>query len=107
MPDLLSPVTTIIAALLGRLHSVAALAGLAPGSAGAWLLAILLLVILVRTALLPLTIHGVHSAHARARATPELQALQHRYAGARDRASLDQLRAERRRINAWPSSRQR
>ncbi|WP_295697296.1 membrane protein insertase YidC [Lapillicoccus sp.] len=100
MPDLLSPVTTVIAAILARTHSLAGLAGLAPGSGGAWLLAILLLVIIVRTAMLPLTIHGVRSAHARARATPQLQTLQRRYAGARDRASLRQLRDERRRINA-------
>ena len=100
MPDLLSPLTTLLAAVLARTHAVAALAGLAPGSAGAWLLAILLLVIVVRTAMLPLTIHGVHSAHARARANSQLQTLQRRYAGARDRASLRQLRAERHSINA-------
>lgn len=100
MPDLLSPVTSLVAAVLAATHSLAATAGLAPESAGAWLLAIVLLVVAVRTALLPFTLHGVRSAHARARATPQLCDLHRRYAGERDLARLRQMREERRRVTA-------
>lgn len=92
MPDLLSPVTSLVAAVLAGTHSIAGAVGLAAGSAGAWLLAILLLVVIVRIATVPLTIHGVRAAHARARAKPQLRVLQRRYAGSRDRESLRRMR---------------
>lgn len=56
--------------------------------------------IVVRTALLPVTIHGVRLAHSSARARPQLQELTKRYRGRTDADSLRELRAERRRIAA-------
>lgn len=100
MPDLLSPLTSAVAGVLASTHSIASSLGLAAGSAGAWVVAILLLVIVVRAAMLPLVVHGVRATHARARANPQLRALQLRYAGKRDVDSLQQLRQDRRRINA-------
>lgn len=100
MPDLLSPLTSLVAATLAGTHTVAEALGLSAGSAGAWLLAIVLLVAAVRTAMIPLTLHGVRSAHARARATPALRALHQRHAGARDLESLQRLRQDQRRIHA-------
>ena len=78
MPDLLSPFTHAVAAVLAATHDVAGALGLSPDSAGAWLLAVALLVVAVRTVLLPVTIHGVRSSHARAHAAPQLRELRHR-----------------------------
>lgn len=104
MPDvlsaLLSPVTHAVAAVLAATHDAAGAVGLSPGSAGAWLLAVLLLVVAVRTVLLPVTIHQVRSSHARAHAAPQLRELRQRYAGSRDLEQLTAMRAEQRAIHA-------
>ncbi|KRF38085.1 membrane protein insertase YidC [Terrabacter sp. Soil810] len=100
MPDLLSPITHAVAAVLAATHDVAGSLGLSPGSAGAWLLAVLLLVVAVRTVLLPVTIHGVRSSHARAHAAPQLRELRQRYAGSRDLEQLTAMRAEQKAIHA-------
>lgn len=100
MPDLLSPVVSAVAAALAATHTAAGALGLEAGSAGAWLLAILLLVVAVRTAMLPLVVHGVRATHARARANPQLRALQQRYAGTRDRESLQRMRLAQKEIHA-------
>lgn len=96
----LSPVVSAGASVLAATHTLAGALGLAPGSAGAWLLAIALLVVVVRTAMLPFVIHSVRSAHARARATPQLRALQQRYAGRRDLESLQRMRLAQKEIHA-------
>jgi YidC/Oxa1 family membrane protein insertase len=100
MPDLLSPVISAVAAVLAATHDVAGALGLSPGSAGAWLLAVLLLVVIVRTLLLPVTVHGVRSSHARAHAAPQLRELRQRYAGSRDLEQLTAMRAEQKAIHA-------
>ena len=100
LPALLSPVTHAVAAVLAATHDVAGAIGLSPGSAGAWLLAILLLVVAVRTVLLPVTVHGVRSSHARAHAAPQLRELRQRYAGNRDLDQLTAMRAEQKAIHA-------
>lgn len=100
MPHLLDPVVTGVAAVLAGTHSLAESVGLAPDSAAAWSLAIALLVVAVRIALLPLVVHGIRTAHARARAMPDLRALQRTFDGRRDHESLLRLRDERRRVHA-------
>ncbi|GAB3066374.1 hypothetical protein GCM10027053_32170 [Intrasporangium mesophilum] len=100
MPDLMSPFTTAVSFVLAAAHDAAGAIGLAPGSAGAWLIALLLLVVVVRTLLLPITIHGVRASHARAHAAPQLRELRARYAGSRDLAQLTAMREEQKRIHA-------
>jgi len=100
VPDLLSPFTHAVAAVLAATHDVAGAVGLSSGSAGAWLLAVALLVVAVRTVLLPVTIHGVRSSHARAHAAPQLRELRQRYAGTRDLEQLTAMRAEQKAIHA-------
>ena len=100
LPALLSPVTNAVAAVLAVTHDVAGAIGLSPGSAGAWLLAVLLLVVAVRTILLPVTIHGVRASHARAHAAPQLRELRQRYAGSRDLEQLTAMRVEQKAIHA-------
>ena len=91
MSTLLSPVVAVLTAVLARAHALASGLGLPPESMAAWLLALAILVACVRTAMLPLVVHGVRASHARARALPQLAALQRRYAGRRDLESLTRL----------------
>lgn len=100
MDHLFTPVITALASVLAGAHSLATHVGLAPGSAGAWLASIALLVVVVRTLTVPFVVRGVRDAHARARARPQLLELQSRYAGRRDLDSLQRLRAQQREIHA-------
>lgn len=95
----LSPVISVVAVVLAANHSLAGTVGLSPGSAGAWLLGIFLLVVAVRTAMVPLVVHAVRGAHARARALPQLKALRRAYEGTRDLDALRRMREEQRRIH--------
>ncbi|MDN5765289.1 MAG: membrane protein insertase YidC [Humibacillus sp.] len=96
----LSPVISVVAAVLAANHALAGAVGLPPGSSGAWLLGIFLLVIAVRAALVPLVVHSVRSNQARARALPQLSALRRTNEGTRDLDSLRRMRVEQRRIHA-------
>lgn len=59
-----------------------------------------MLVMVVRTALLPVASHGVRLVHARARALPALTELRRRYESTRDLDRLREMRSEQRRIHA-------
>jgi YidC/Oxa1 family membrane protein insertase len=97
---LLSPVTHALAGVLAGAHSVAGALSLPEGSGLSWLAAIALLVLVVRSLMVPLVVRGVRDAHSRARARPQLLALRQRYAGRRDAASLERFRAEQREVHA-------
>lgn len=94
--SVLDPLSHVLAAVLAAAHHILGFAG----AGGGWLLAIAALVVLVRLALLPLTIRGVRLAHASAHARPHLQALAKKYAGRTSPEDVQELLAERRRINA-------
>jgi YidC/Oxa1 family membrane protein insertase len=96
--SVLSPLSHALAAVVAAAHSTLAGLGLDPASGTTWVLCIAAVVIVVRTALLPLTVHSVRQAHAGARARTDLQALAARYRGLRDPDSLRAFAEERRRI---------
>ncbi|GAB3447445.1 hypothetical protein GCM10027517_31290 [Phycicoccus ginsengisoli] len=96
----INPVSHVLAAVLAGAHTLATSLGLAPGSAGAWLAALALLVVAVRGVTVPLVVRGVRDSHARAHARPQLLALQARYAGRLDAEGLRRLRAERKAVHA-------
>lgn len=98
MFDLLSPLTHLLAAVLAVSHHLTGAAGLSGGPA--WVASIALLVVALRMALLPLAIRAFRHSVAMARATPELKALQDRYAGKRDRESLQELAEQRKTLLA-------
>lgn len=98
--SLLDPVTHVLAALVAAAHAALTSLGADPGSGTTWVLCIAAVVVAVRLALLPLAVHGVRSAHAAARARPELQALAKRYARRKDAASARAFLDERRRVAA-------
>jgi YidC/Oxa1 family membrane protein insertase len=98
--SILDPLTHALAATLAAAHAALTGLGADPTSGATWLLSIAAIVVVVRTALLPLTVHGVRLARASARARPHLRQLEEQYRGRRDPDSLRELMAERRRIAA-------
>ena len=110
--SVLDPITHALAAVVATAHSAATDLGAAPDGIGAWLVALVSVVVTVRLLLLPLVVRGVKQAHAGARARPHLAEVQKKFreaqekarstggAGARpDPAAMRELMEERRRIS--------
>lgn len=98
--SVLDPLSHALAAVVAATHAGLSALGADPASGATWLLCIAVVVVVVRTALLPLTIHSVRQAHAAARARPQLQALAKTFRNRRDPDSLRAFAAQRRRIAA-------
>ena len=98
--SLLEPFSHALAVVLAATHDALTTLGTSPDSALTWLLCVAAVVVLVRTALLPLVVHGVRQAHAAAHARPHLQRVAERYRGRTDAESLRRLMAERRDVSA-------
>jgi YidC/Oxa1 family membrane protein insertase len=98
--SLLDPLSHALAAVIASAHSGLETLGLDSSSGPIWVLSIAAVVIAVRLALLPLTVHGVRTARASARARPQLKELTERYRNRKDPASVRAFAAERRRIAA-------
>jgi YidC/Oxa1 family membrane protein insertase len=98
--SVLDPLSHVLATVVASAHHVVTSLGIDPASGAAWVLCIAVVVAVVRTALLPLVIHGVRVAHASARARPQMLLLTERYRGRKDPESLRAFAAERRRIAA-------
>jgi YidC/Oxa1 family membrane protein insertase len=96
----LAPLSHALAGVLAAAHSGLTSVGLDPASGACWVLSVAVVVVTVRLALLPLTVHGVRVAHASARARPQLRALADRYRDRKDPESLRAFAAERRLIAA-------
>jgi YidC/Oxa1 family membrane protein insertase len=89
--SLLEPVRLALAGVVSGVHSALEALGADPASGLTWCLAIAAVTVVVRGALLPVTIHTVRNAHAGARARPHLKALAQQYQG---RTDADALRAQ-------------
>ncbi|MET0998738.1 MAG: membrane protein insertase YidC [Marmoricola sp.] len=96
--SVLDPLSHVLASVVAAAHSGLAAAGADPASATTWVLCIAAVVVTVRLALVPWTVHGVRQAHASARARPQLTELSERYRDRRDRDAVRAFLAERRRI---------
>jgi len=96
--SLLDPFAWLEAAVSGVLvaaHALLAAVGLDPAGGPAWTAAVIVLVVVVRTSLLPLVVRGLRSAHRAAAVAPQLRALQARYSRpTRDPAELARMRSE-------------
>lgn len=111
--SLLNPLAWLEAAVSGVLvtaHALLGALGLDPASGGAWVGAVVVLVVVVRLALLPLVLRQVRASHRLARIAPQLRALQGRYSRparpggrqqlTRDPAELARWRAEQKALHA-------
>lgn len=86
LSTLVHPFRWLVAWVLVTAHDALAPLGLDPAGA-AWVLAVVVLVVVVRVALLPLVVRQVRSAHALALVQPRLREVQQRHRGRTDAAS--------------------
>lgn len=97
---LMSPFLQAVSFVLVAAHSLLVRLGGDPQAGLVWAGAIALLVLVVRSAVLPVVVHQVRTAHAAARARPALVAVRARYQGRRDREALLSQATELRAVQA-------
>jgi YidC/Oxa1 family membrane protein insertase len=92
--DLLFPIKWVIELILVGFHSLFGIFGLSPESGLAWVLSIVGLVLVVRSALIPLFVKQIKSQRNMMIVQPELQKLQKKYKGKNDRESREKFAKE-------------
>ena len=92
--DFLFPIKWVIELLLVSFHSLFGFFGLAPESGISWVLSIVGLVLVVRSALIPLFVKQIKSQRNMMLVQPELQKLQKKYKGKNDRDSREKFAKE-------------
>jgi YidC/Oxa1 family membrane protein insertase len=92
--DLLFPIKWVIELILVSFHGLFAFFGIAPESGLSWVLAIVGLVLVVRSALIPLFVKQIKSQRNMMLVQPELQKLQKKYKGKNDRESREKFAKE-------------
>jgi YidC/Oxa1 family membrane protein insertase len=92
--SLLRPFELAISHVLVTAHAALAAGGLPAASGLTWAASIAVLVVVVRLALLPLTLRQVRSARRLAASGPALREVRDRYRGARDPEALARMRAD-------------
>lgn len=100
MPDLMYPFRFLVAAALAGTHWLITAFGLDPDSGLTWVLSIVGLVVIIRTLLLPITVHSVKQARASGNARPALNALREKYKDAKDIEEFKKMREEQMAIQA-------
>lgn len=98
MPDLLSPLTHVLAGALATGHHLVTSLGISGGFA--WATALALLVVALRVAILPLAVRSFRHTVAMRAAAPELRRLQERFSGRNDAESLRAHTEQRRALLA-------
>ena len=91
---ILAPFRWIMSWLLGAFHTVLEMAGMSPDSGWTWALSILLLVVLIRTLLIPLFVKQINAQRSMQAIQPELQKLQAKYKGKKDSLSRQAMALE-------------
>jgi YidC/Oxa1 family membrane protein insertase len=92
--DFLFPIKWVIELILVGFHSLFGLFGLSPESGLSWVLSIVGLVLVVRSALIPLFVKQIKSQRNMMLVQPELQKLQKKYKGKNDRESREKFAKE-------------
>jgi YidC/Oxa1 family membrane protein insertase len=92
--DFLFPIKWVIELILVGFHSLFGFFGLSPESGISWVLSIVGLVLVVRSALIPLFVKQIKSQRNMMIVQPELQKLQKKYKGKNDRESREKFAKE-------------
>jgi YidC/Oxa1 family membrane protein insertase len=92
--DLLFPIKWVIELILVSFHSLFGIFGLVPESGLSWVLSVVGLVLVVRSALIPLFVKQIKSQRNMMLVQPELQKLQKKYKGKNDRESKEKFAKE-------------
>jgi YidC/Oxa1 family membrane protein insertase len=94
LPDPIAPLRAAVGGALTVLHDLLTAAGLDPAAGTTWLLAVALLVVVVRAALLPLAVRSFRSGLRMRALQPELARIRERFRGRTDPASRQRLAEE-------------
>ncbi|MCT1685313.1 membrane protein insertase YidC [Pseudoglutamicibacter cumminsii] len=93
---LLTPFRWVMSFLMDMFHSLFSFLGLDPDSGWTWTLAIVLVTVIVRAALIPVFARQIRAQRAMQVVQPELRKLQQKYKGKRDQLSQQAMLAEQR-----------
>jgi YidC/Oxa1 family membrane protein insertase len=91
---ILLPFRWLMSWILGAFHTVLEFIGMPADSGWTWALSILLLVILIRTLLIPIFVRQIKAQRAMQAMQPELQKLQAKYKGKKDQLSRQAMAME-------------
>lgn len=91
---LMWPIKWLLEAILVGFHWVVEQAGMDPASGLAWILSIAGLVLVVRTAMIPLTIKQIKSSRKALEVAPEVKRIQDKYRGKKDNLSREAMNRE-------------
>ncbi|MCT2006843.1 membrane protein insertase YidC [Micrococcus lylae] len=91
---ILLPFRWLMSWILGAFHTVLGFIGMPSDSGWTWALSILLLVILIRTLLIPIFVKQIKAQRAMQAMQPELQKLQAKYKGKKDQLSRQAMAME-------------
>ena len=91
---ILWPIRWVIEAVLAGAHSSLEWLGMNPESGAAWFLAIATLVLIVRSALIPVFVRQIKSQRRMMQIAPELKKIQDKYKGKKDQFSREALSRE-------------
>ena len=98
MPDIIGtilwPIKWVIEAILVAFHWVLSAAGMDPAAGLTWVLSIVGLVIVVRSAMIPLFVRQIKSQRKMMEIAPELRKVQEKYKGKRDQLSREAMSRE-------------
>ncbi|NUL44787.1 membrane protein insertase YidC [Cellulosimicrobium funkei] len=91
---ILWPFKWVMSWILGAFHTVLEMVGMDPNSGFTWTLSIILLVVLVRTLLIPLFVKQIKSQRAMQALQPDIKKLQAKYKGKTDQLSRQAMAME-------------
>ncbi|MFF5792706.1 membrane protein insertase YidC [Paeniglutamicibacter sp. NPDC012692] len=93
---ILSPFRYVVSWILWAFHELFSKIGLDPNSGWTWTLSIIFLVLLIRTALIPVFVKQIKAQRAMQALQPDLRKLQAKYKGKKDQLSQQAMIAEQR-----------
>ena len=93
---ILSPFRYVVSWILWAFHELFSMIGLDPNSGWTWTLSIIFLVLLIRTALIPVFVKQIKAQRAMQALQPDLRKLQAKYKGKKDQLSQQAMIAEQR-----------
>lgn len=91
---LMWPIKWVLEAILVGFHWALERLGMDPGSGLIWVLSITGLVLVVRTAMIPLTVRQIHSSRKMLEVAPEVKRIQDKYRGKKDQFSREAMQRE-------------
>ena len=91
---LMWPIKWVIEAILAGFHMILTALGMDPGAGLTWVLAIVGLVLVIRSAMIPLTVRQIVSSRKSLEIQPEIQRIQKKYKGKKDQFSREAMSRE-------------